>query len=68
VALIQLPGEIAVVTGAAQGIGEAIARTLAGAGASVAVTDLGEAAAAKVAASLGEGHAHPASRLPGHAS
>lgn len=55
-ALIQLPGEIAVVTGAAQGIGEAIARTLAGAGASVAVTDLDEAAAAKVAASLGDGH------------
>jgi NAD(P)-dependent dehydrogenase (short-subunit alcohol dehydrogenase family) len=45
----RLDGRIAVVTGAAQGIGEGIARRLAAAGARVAVLDLNEAAAAKVA-------------------
>lgn len=51
-----LDGEIAVVTGASKGIGEAIARALAEAGARVAVTSRDSAATAAVAASLGEGH------------
>jgi NAD(P)-dependent dehydrogenase (short-subunit alcohol dehydrogenase family) len=48
-----LSGQTAIVTGAATGIGEAIARRLAGAGATVAVFDLDLAGAAKVAGSLG---------------
>ncbi len=51
-----LEGEIAVVTGATKGIGEAVARALADAGARVAVTSRDPVATAAVAASLGEGH------------
>jgi len=51
-----LEGEIAVVTGASKGIGEAIARALAEAGARVAVTSRSAEATAAVAASLGDGH------------
>lgn len=51
-----LEGEVAVVAGASQGIGEAIARALAGAGARVAVTSRDPEVAADVAASLGSQH------------
>lgn len=51
-----LTGRRALVTGGAQGLGEAMARALAAAGARVAVGDLQEAASANVAESLGEGH------------
>lgn len=47
-----LTGQTAVVTGAATGIGEAIARRLAGAGATVAVADLDQAGARTIAASI----------------
>ena len=54
--MTDLTGEIAVVVGASQGIGEAIAQTLAAAGARVVVTSRDGATAERVAASLGEGH------------
>ena len=44
-----LTGKVAVVTGAARGIGKQIALTLAGAGAAVAIADLNQAAADSVA-------------------
>jgi 3-oxoacyl-[acyl-carrier protein] reductase len=47
-----LPGQTAVVTGAATGIGEAIARRLATAGATVAIADLDLGAAQETAASI----------------
>ncbi len=47
-----LTGQFAIVTGAATGIGEAIARRLSSAGASVAVADIDEAAAAATAAQI----------------
>jgi 3-oxoacyl-[acyl-carrier protein] reductase len=47
-----LDGRLAIVTGAASGIGRGIARVLAGEGASVLVTDLDGAAAEEVAAAL----------------
>jgi NAD(P)-dependent dehydrogenase (short-subunit alcohol dehydrogenase family) len=47
--------KVVVVTGAAQGIGEAYARALAAEGAAVVVADLDEEAGAKVAASINEG-------------
>ena len=47
-----LTGQFAIVTGAATGIGEAIARRLSAAGASVAVADIDEAAAAATAAQI----------------
>ena len=46
-------GKVAVVTGAAQGIGEAYARALAAEGASVVVADLNTEAGEKVAADIG---------------
>src|SRR3954463_11807148 len=46
-------GKVAVVTGAAQGIGEAYARALAAEGASVVVSDLNAEAGEKVAADIG---------------
>ena len=48
-----LTGKIAIITGAAQGLGEAQARWLAERGASVVVTDLNESAGQAVAKSLG---------------
>jgi 3-oxoacyl-[acyl-carrier protein] reductase len=47
-----LTGQTAIVTGAATGIGEAIARRLSAAGASVAVADIDEAAAKATAAQI----------------
>jgi NAD(P)-dependent dehydrogenase (short-subunit alcohol dehydrogenase family) len=52
-----LAGEVAAVTGARHGIGAAIARALAGAGARVAVTHHDAGVAEQVAATLGDGHA-----------
>jgi 3alpha(or 20beta)-hydroxysteroid dehydrogenase len=49
----RLDDRVALVTGAARGVGATIARTLAEAGASVVVTDLLEEEGAKVAAGLG---------------
>src|SRR5258708_30893169 len=48
-----LTGQTAIVTGAATGIGEAIARRLARAGATIAVADLDATGASAVAASIG---------------
>ena len=47
-----LTGQTAIVTGAATGIGEAIARRLSGAGATVAIADLDLDGAAATAASM----------------
>lgn len=52
--LYRLDGRTALVTGAAQGMGEYIARYLAGMGAAVAVTDINLALAEKVAAQIVE--------------
>jgi NAD(P)-dependent dehydrogenase (short-subunit alcohol dehydrogenase family) len=54
---IDLTGRVALVTGGAQGLGEGMARALAGAGARVMIADVDEAGA-ETAASLGEGHAY----------
>jgi len=51
-----LSGRVALVTGAAQGLGEGMAKALAGAGAKVMIADLQESGA-DVAAGLGDGHA-----------
>jgi 2-dehydro-3-deoxy-L-rhamnonate dehydrogenase (NAD+) len=53
-AAFSLAGHNAIVTGAATGIGEAIARRLASAGAKVAIADLDVEGAAKVALSIGD--------------
>src|SRR3954462_14522944 len=50
---MRFEGKVAVVTGAAQGIGEAYARALAAEGASVVVADLNAEAGEKVAADVG---------------
>ena len=50
-----LSGQTAIVTGAATGIGEAIARRLAGAGATIAVVDMNLQGAHRVADALGSG-------------
>jgi meso-butanediol dehydrogenase/(S,S)-butanediol dehydrogenase/diacetyl reductase len=52
--MANLSGRSIIVTGAGRGIGEAIARGLAREGASVAIADLGEANAVKVAQSINE--------------
>ena len=54
--MIDLAGRKALVTGAAQGLGEGMARALATAGARVIVADLQDDLGAKVAESLGDGH------------
>jgi 2-dehydro-3-deoxy-L-rhamnonate dehydrogenase (NAD+) len=53
--MFELNEQTAIVTGAATGIGEAIARRLAGAGATVAIADLDLAGATRIAAEIGEG-------------
>lgn len=50
-----LTGQTAIVTGAATGIGEAIAQRLSGAGATIAIVDLDLAGAERVAAAIGNG-------------
>lgn len=52
--MFELEGQTAIVTGAAQGIGEAIARRLATAGAAVAVADINLEKAGEVANSIGK--------------
>lgn len=51
-AVVDLAGQMALVTGGASGIGAGIARVLAGAGAKVAIGDLDGAAASSVASGL----------------
>jgi 2-hydroxycyclohexanecarboxyl-CoA dehydrogenase len=61
---VRLKGKTALVTGAGQGIGAAIADALAAAGAAVAACDLDGANAAKTAAGLAERHGVRAAGLP----
>ncbi|WP_216849292.1 SDR family NAD(P)-dependent oxidoreductase [Pimelobacter simplex] len=58
--LVDLTDKVIVVTGASRGLGAAHARTLASAGATVVLTDLGADGVAEVAAELGEQHASAA--------
>ncbi|HET7335681.1 MAG TPA: SDR family oxidoreductase [Rhizomicrobium sp.] len=52
----RVEGKIALITGGAQGLGEAAARMLAREGAKVAITDINKAGADKIAASINEAH------------
>lgn len=54
--MARLEGKVALVTGAAQGIGAAIARAFAAEDARVWVTDVNEAAGRALASELGDGH------------
>ena len=56
--MFEVDGQTAIVTGAANGIGEVISRRLANAGARVAIADIDERAAAAAAESIGE-HSFP---------
>ena len=56
--LLSLDGRIALVTGAATGIGEGIAKTLAAAGAHVWVADIDDVGAARVAREIGGSNVH----------
>jgi 2-dehydro-3-deoxy-L-rhamnonate dehydrogenase (NAD+) len=56
--MFEVDGQTAIVTGAANGIGEVISRRLANAGARVAIADIDERAAAAAAERIGE-HAFP---------
>lgn len=58
-AMARVHDKVAIVTGAARGIGEACARLLAREGATVYVTDIDDALGASVAASLGGAAATP---------
>jgi NAD(P)-dependent dehydrogenase (short-subunit alcohol dehydrogenase family) len=60
----RVAGKIALVTGGAQGLGEAAARMLAREGARVAITDVNIAGAQSVAASINETHKGAAIALP----
>jgi NAD(P)-dependent dehydrogenase (short-subunit alcohol dehydrogenase family) len=53
---LDLTGRKALVTGAAQGLGEGMARALAAAGASVVIADVQDELGAKTAESIGPGH------------
>lgn len=55
---LDLTGRRALVTGAAQGLGEGMAQALAAAGATVVIADLQDDLGAKVAESLGAGHSY----------
>ncbi len=59
----RMQGKIALVSGGAQGLGEAMSRLFAEEGGRVAITDLNEAGAAKVAASINAAHAGAAIAL-----
>lgn len=61
--LVSLDGRVAVVTGAARGIGQAIARRLAEAGATVLIGDLDEAGAAATAEAIARDFGRPARGL-----
>ena len=52
----RVAGKMALITGGAQGLGEATARMFAREGAKVTVTDINGEGAAKVAASINEAH------------
>ncbi len=56
--MFEVDGQTAIVTGAANGIGEVISRRLANAGARVAIADIDERAAAAAAERIGE-HSFP---------
>jgi 3-hydroxybutyrate dehydrogenase len=53
---MQLDGKVAIVTGAASGIGREIARQMAAAGASIAIADLDERGAIDAAAAIATAH------------